>query len=448
MDNAKKVTDKIKGFFSTRRSRYEFEKISGQGGSGIALCFRDREAGPDGFPRFIVKAVVLGENREITNEIRWLEKLQWAEHIVTPLKLDPDPVYTLFENPYIIIEYIENGTLEAFLRKRRVAGLGRLPNRVMWAIFLCPCLAMANPPPPINPRAPTEKRSEMLPIDASTRTAGDLIHSDMNLGNLMFGDRLSHSIPRGQPTNTEHRLVPILKLIDFGEAREVTAPETLPRRREYDRKLNLVARMENDLANLQNMGKPPKFRSVGTDMNILEIGVVMGRLITNDLTNPGAGVLRELMDELRDNIAAVPDPSLDSDLFSLVARCLACDPNLRPRLSQLLDLLEYYTANKTYDGVMEESDFSINRMIQTHIFDVGDQGSADDVIALSPDSLAADVSIMSLGGPDNPIVISPDSSVADFSTMNIESQPAQGSANNPVVIYGQGQTFVNYREEV
>lgn len=162
---------------------------------------------------------------------------------------------------------------------------------------------------------------------------------------------------------------------------------------------------------------------------------VMGRLITNDLTNPGAGVLRELMDELRDNIAAVPDPSLDSDLFSLVARCLACDPNLRPRLSQLLDLLEYYTANKTYDGVMEESDFSINRMIQTHIFDVGDQGSADDVIALSPDSLAADVSIMSLGGPDNPIVISPDSSVADFSTMNIESQPAQGSANNPVVIY-------------
>lgn len=158
MDNAKKVTDKIKGFFSTRRSRYEFEKISGQGGSGIALCFRDREAGPDGFPRFIVKAVVLGENREITNEIRWLEvckqlacsvgpvltikqKLQWAEHIVTPLKLDPDPVYTLFENPYIIIEYIENGTLEAFLRKRRVAGLGRLPNRVMWAIFLCRRLA-------------------------------------------------------------------------------------------------------------------------------------------------------------------------------------------------------------------------------------------------------------------------------------------------------------------
>ncbi|KAI0452958.1 hypothetical protein F5B21DRAFT_515770 [Xylaria acuta] len=263
---------------------------------------------------------------------------------------------------------------------------------------------MANPPPPIpNPRTSRDKTRETLPIDVSVRAAGDLIHSDMNLGNLMFGDGIDQSISLEQPPNTEHHLVPILKLIDFGDSYEITVPEALPQRRVYDQMLNLAARMEDDLKKLQDMGKSPYdgregFRNVATDMNILEIGVVMGRLVTNDLTNPRAGVLREIMLELHDDMAAIADPSLDSDLFWLVARCLACDPNLRPRLSQLLDFLEYYTANKSYENMIEESDLSINQMIQRHIFNANGEVLADDAIVLSPGPLAADVSTMSIGG--------------------------------------------------
>ncbi|KAI8943958.1 hypothetical protein F4801DRAFT_573348 [Xylaria longipes] len=65
-------------------------------------------------------------------------------------------------------------------------------------------------------------------------------------------------------------------------------------------------------------------------------------------------------------------------------------------------------------------------MIQRHIFNVDGDGLApDNAIVLSPDSLAADVSLMSLGGSaDNPIVISPDQSIVDESMMSIGSSTA------------------------
>lgn len=69
---SRRVIGEIKSFFSTG-PRHEFEKLAGEGGTGVALCFRDKEAGPDGFPRYIVKPAVMGEDDEIKNEIKWLE---------------------------------------------------------------------------------------------------------------------------------------------------------------------------------------------------------------------------------------------------------------------------------------------------------------------------------------------------------------------------------------
>ncbi|KAI8949278.1 hypothetical protein F4801DRAFT_553524 [Xylaria longipes] len=73
----------------------------------------------------------------------------------------------------------------------------------------------------------------------------------------MFGDEFDQSISAEQLPNTEHHLVPILKLIDFGDAYEITVPEALPQRRAYDQQLRLAARMEDDLKKLQGMGKSP-----------------------------------------------------------------------------------------------------------------------------------------------------------------------------------------------
>ncbi|KAI1294017.1 hypothetical protein F5Y03DRAFT_399764 [Xylaria venustula] len=63
-----------------------------------------------------------------------------------------------------------------------------------------------------------------------------------------------------------------------------------------------------------------RFRSVATDMNILEIGTVMGRLLNNDLTNPGPGVMREIMLELHDEMNQAEEHRLDRELYWLVAR--------------------------------------------------------------------------------------------------------------------------------
>ncbi|KAJ2999262.1 hypothetical protein NUW58_g57 [Xylaria curta] len=422
--------------------RYDFEKVAGQGGSGIALCFRDKEANPTEFPRFIVKATHIGDGRETIAEATWLEvcpghalseegvlttvqRLRWAEHIVTPIKLNIDPLqYPRRENnrpipfnkPYLIVEYLENGTLMDFLSRRRGANLGRLPNRVLWAFFLCltrACVAMANPAPPIpNPNTPKDKRREALPHSPIPRPAGNLVHGDMNLGNLMFGDRPHRLISQQQQQwDAEHGSIPILKLIDFGEAYEATSPEVLPQNMAYDRKLNLEARMQHDLQQLQLMRGSPvdgrdQISSVGIDKNILEIGIipinvhlskiehfiltrsclkpqVMGRLVTNDFTNPRERVLRELMIELANDIAAVQNPNLDSDLFWLTARCLACNSNLRPRLSQLLDILNYYIKNKAYQGRAEESNMDIDSMIEKFIYDVDVGVASDNPIVLS-----------------------------------------------------------------
>ncbi|KAI0192377.1 hypothetical protein EV127DRAFT_491556 [Xylaria flabelliformis] len=433
---AQRLTEQVKLLFASQ-PRHVFERIAGQGGSGIALCFQDKEAGPDEFSRFIVKTVLLGNDIEITNEKKWLERLRWAEHIVTPITLDPDPL-TAFAKPSLVIEYLENGTIDALLQKRRAAGLGRLPNRVLWAIFLClvrACLAMAIPPPPIpNPRTPKDKRRETLPADADAQILQDLIHSDMNLGNLMFGDDISQD----QPPDTEHHLVPILKLIDFGDAYEVEGPEAEPPRKTYDETLHLFARMRNDLGRLRDIGKPTNDRRDGlrndaTDMNILEIGVVMGRLMTNDLTNPRAGVMREIILELHEDMEETVRSNLDIDLFWLVARCLACNAFLRPRLSHLLDLLEYYTANKAYANMVDESDLSIKQMIQRYIFDADGPAAAamaDNAIVLSPGSVADNVPIASLGdNPGNPIGLDMDPLADDGSNISIE-----GDANHPIEI--------------
>ncbi|KAI1736474.1 hypothetical protein F4680DRAFT_469100 [Xylaria scruposa] len=433
VEMAQRLIEQVKSLFANH-PRHVFERVAGQGGSGIALCFQDKEAGPDEFSRFIVKTVLLGTDIEIQNEKRWLQKLRWAEHIVTSINLDPNPLET-FNKPHLIIEYLENGTLDALLQRRRAAGLGRLPNRVLWAIFLClvrACVAMAHPSPPIpNLQTPKVKTRETLPENDGAQTPDHLVHGDMNLGNLMFGD-LNPS-KAFDPPNTEHNLVPALKLIDFGDAHEVVAPVE-ERPSEYDRRLYLFTRMSDDLGRLRDIGKPSDaredFQNDATDLNVLEIGVVMGRLITNDLTNPRAGVMREIILELHGDVDAIAGSGLDMDLFWLVARCLACQAFLRPRLSHLLDLLEQYT-NKVYEDMVDESDLSITKMIQSYIFDAdGPAGGANNVIVLSPDPVAPDGSVASSGdGQDNPIELD-----AESPADNVSNASQEDAANHPIDI--------------
>lgn len=56
-------------------------------------------------------------------------------HVVKPLAIDPNPLVNLGV-PYYITEYLQNGTLKLFVQRTRQAG-ERLPNRLLWRLFLC-----------------------------------------------------------------------------------------------------------------------------------------------------------------------------------------------------------------------------------------------------------------------------------------------------------------------
>ncbi|KAI1294016.1 hypothetical protein F5Y03DRAFT_399763 [Xylaria venustula] len=251
------ATSEIRRFFATE-PRYKFAKLAGAGGSGIALSFRDDEAEPGGFPRFVVKTVVLATTERLATRLNGYKSARKSAPEQWPVDSVP--------KPYMIIEYVENGTINSLMQMQQKCRAARLPgvsNRVLWAIFWYlarTCVAMAAPPPPIpNPRLPKYKRREVVPDNTSDLQVSNLIHSDMNLGNnpVVFGHRLSEFL-EDEPTHTgEHDLVPILKLIDFSNEREVTEPKMVPRATSFDRRLCISDRRDEDLKKLLALGKDP-----------------------------------------------------------------------------------------------------------------------------------------------------------------------------------------------
>ncbi|KAI1500185.1 hypothetical protein F5X99DRAFT_387298 [Biscogniauxia marginata] len=88
-----------------------------------------------------------------------------------------------------------------------------IPNRLLWLIFQCLVRAvfgMANPPN--RPYGEEQEEPTLEPLPAKEPTVNDyqIYHGDMHKNNWMFGD-----LDTG-----EHTLTPILKLIDFGLARD------------------------------------------------------------------------------------------------------------------------------------------------------------------------------------------------------------------------------------
>ncbi|KAI8630711.1 hypothetical protein F5Y19DRAFT_483356 [Xylariaceae sp. FL1651] len=116
---------------------------------------------------------------------------------------------------------------------------------------------------------------------------------------------------------------------------------------------------------------------------------VMGRLLINDFTHVRGSELRDEMLDLYNN-KSTRDPDLDDDLWWLVARCLAINPDNHPYLSQLLALLHGYIYLKTEEAYFlkpEGSDSYIKNLIKQCIFDarvtMTTGGAADDPMVLS-----------------------------------------------------------------
>ncbi|CAJ2506628.1 Uu.00g078140.m01.CDS01 [Anthostomella pinea] len=162
------------------------------------------------------------ETTSIETEQRLAKKLYGALHFAQPivqngkmLTLDSVPARDSKERRIILMtEFIPNLTLGQFyIKVNSTPGStwSPIPNRVLWLIFRClvrAVLAMAAPPD-----RPYWDANEAPTLEVSTRQPArddyQIYHGGLgNIENMIFGD-----LDRG-----EHRLVPILKVIDLGMA--------------------------------------------------------------------------------------------------------------------------------------------------------------------------------------------------------------------------------------
>ncbi|KAJ8126009.1 hypothetical protein O1611_g7630 [Lasiodiplodia mahajangana] len=170
-----------------------------------------------------------------------------------------------------------------------------------------------------------------------------LRHWDMHDKNLLFGNLG----PR-----QEHRLVPILKLIDFDNSAIITeedAPDA-----------NVVRRYDQELE-LSRYRERAGVRNYGINANVLDIGITMTRVVAKNRTLDEAGCRRFIQHE---------HPLMDDDLQLLIVRCMAADPNNRPKLDELLRKSFNAVLSRTYRGTPydnRETDAAIQGLVQRFI---------------------------------------------------------------------------------
>ncbi|KAI0109205.1 hypothetical protein GGR51DRAFT_570042 [Nemania sp. FL0031] len=316
--------------------------------------------------RFVLKRSLaeVGE-KNITKEIDTLDRLRGSMHIAQPSHVLDTPVWNQvtqsLKGPTLLMDWIENGLLWRFYEKRSELDQP-LPNRLLWALFLCLCrmvVALAWPPRDLGVRAANEPELEVPP----PRNAGyerppksRLLHGDFHGQNIMI-DNLE---PK------EHRIVPVLKLIDFGMARDL--PERGNEPKDIVTKTNIRAIGEVMLGLLRgNVRGGPGMMNVihnGQQKTINSYATDLDKL-SNKYRAPAA-VVEKHQDRIN---------NLDPDIRNLVALCVAVKVEDRPDIEDLLGVVEANTRNKrptdyrNYTYSNNESDEAIQMIVQHHIFD-------------------------------------------------------------------------------
>ncbi|KAK6841145.1 hypothetical protein PG987_002005 [Apiospora arundinis] len=157
---------------------------------------------------------------DLSNEMYWLSKMKYAEHIIQTVPEywslwdDPDkkpeggPGQVL-RKPVIVMEYMEHGTLYQ-LKKRFLAADLRVPNRMIWYFALC---SMAYREQFVDVQ---KTKRERVPKPAEKGgpppAPSGLAQCSMKGHNVLVADVV--------PGDSEHDLVPLIKLIDFGRGVE------------------------------------------------------------------------------------------------------------------------------------------------------------------------------------------------------------------------------------
>ncbi|KAI1141667.1 kinase-like protein [Hypoxylon sp. FL0543] len=359
----------LKQYFGTD-PKFEFVNLvaHGQYGSAFRVKYKDPN---HKLNQFLVKKAfdLEGADDALETERRYLQRLRGAAHIVQMLDIpdnpldkrstDPDPSKSGKKLPniigdWIILEWLEHGTVGDFIIKARNMGVKRIPNRLLWRFFYClvrGCIAMAWPPN----RHDGTVVNETIPPDV---TESKLVHNDVHARNVLLAE---------PPKDAEHTISPIIKIIDFGIAGEWAWAD----------------------------GRPSAVQS-----NIRDIGQIMLGLITLTtlLDSPPSGP-QDLKFTMVDGGPEIdtdakgllpltgegaPYPHLDPLLGRLVCACRAFDHNNRPTLRRLNEVVSDAVTNRGegfYPGVVEEQDDSISKLWRQIVSYTG--GGGDLVIEIS-----------------------------------------------------------------
>ncbi|KAI1416674.1 kinase-like protein [Hypoxylon sp. FL1857] len=355
----------LRKYFSSD-GRFEFVGLVAHGyfGSASRVKYTDRNGKTS---QFLVKKAFKNPDglEALNNEKNYLRRLRGAMHIVQTLNIADNPLEISpmidstgarlpnIDNQWIVMEWLEYGTIGDFIKKARNRRITQLPNRLLWRLFLClirGCIAMAWPPHRIDDEV------EIETIDPHAQ-ASNVVHNDLHTGNVLLTE---------PPLDEEHTISPLVKIIDFGLAGQWTWAD-------------------GPSSAVQN--------------NIWQMGKMMVALIILwlpwDVSNKGGAVFTkvpggpEIETDARPILPSTGPsaeyPNLDPDLRTLVCSCLATRHDDRPTISELLDtVLEAVRTRGAdfYPGRPEEQDDFISRRWREIVLDTSD-GSGEFVVNIS-----------------------------------------------------------------
>ncbi|KAI0133441.1 kinase-like domain-containing protein [Hypoxylon sp. NC0597] len=338
-------------FDSDAQGRLTLEGYHAKGGQ--ASVYKVKVRAQDGTVRrsLVMKLADPQRNSDVAGlrrEKAILRKLRYCKHIVT-LRTDPnDPLADAASDlgwEWIYMDELENGTLTTFMQRAKEEGIERLPNRMLWFIFLClvrSCIALAWPSDNADKDETTKGLENVQPSGVA--------HNDLHGDNLMFGTIVDSG---------EHGHIPILKLIDFGLAAKV------PRGREPTGEQQNIEDVGIMMATIVGLQTHRKYVGEEIEVDLTELGY------DEKIVSPASRILGD--DE---NDEPDPYPDVEWRLRLIIAACMASDPKDRPSLSEL----EHWVSDKVHNGTAKdyptrpggrdwETNESIREIIQRCIHD-------------------------------------------------------------------------------
>ncbi|KAI1753578.1 kinase-like domain-containing protein [Xylaria castorea] len=331
---------------------------------------------------------------------------------IPPPDEEDDPELEENRKDFILLEFCENGDLEHLIyRLGEVDAI--IPNRILWGFWLCmvrSCVAMQFPPRKFHPRrrdAP-QYTADGMPI-ANNRLDGktvgrDLyeeipvprrrwaekrqVHFDIDPQNILISGIDVYA------ADNEHKIIPKLKMADFGNAIEIKPRKrnsyyTIMREQakhghltpeQFGIDWDFIRPHHNNAAGAQadiypedgaEVGEEPVAGNYGPHSNVWQIALVAWQLMTKMMSpvppqlqaksGPHANLPYNycvaLLTERQFDV-------YDIELRQTIARCMAHDPRDRPPLQQLLRQAQ----NRINRHFANEPDAIIHQWVQQFIY--------------------------------------------------------------------------------